>query len=399
MKSRMLVIVSLVASFTGSAVAQSGTSGYPFDTPADPRSVAMGESFVGLPSNPAALMYNPAGLAGLTGMNISYSRKNLDWFIRDWSIWSVNATVGTSFGVFAAQYNRKSMGTIPVTTEQYPDGNGSEITLYSHDVAFGYAYRLPVGLAIGASAKYYDLVETLSGPLNSGIGTWKSTPAYLFDFGLTYTLPRLHSQDAVEDSITVGLSYQNIGSRWEYEYTPSPDQHVLVGNYRGPVFYQMPEYFRVGLSYALRVRPAEEQALTPFSALLSGEFRSLQAPLQSTAYLMYYGPIPPVPETSYWGIGVEFTIYEFFSVRGGATFRPYTDVEGERDRASFRYGAGLHIPFRRIGLDVPLTVSFQYTVIPVSEPTSSYVFIEDTGVNKGTYPLFSLEIQYTGFPW
>ena len=168
MNQKLLAVTFLVVGIAGDALCQSGSPGYPFDTPADPRSVAMGESFVALPANPAALMYNPAGLAGLSGLNISYSRKSLDWYLKDWSIATINATLGTSFGVFAAQYNRKSMGTIPVTTVQFPDGNGSAYTLYAHDVAFGYAYRLPVGLALGLSAKYYDFVETLSGPLNGG---------------------------------------------------------------------------------------------------------------------------------------------------------------------------------------------------------------------------------------
>ncbi len=409
MKFRLLVIPCLISLLSEPAYSQLGAGGYPFDSPADPRSVAMGESFVALPSDPAALMYNPAGLAGLNGLNVSYSRKSLDWFIKDWSISSINATVGTSFGVFAAQYNRKSMGTTPVTTEQYPDGNGSNITLYAHDAALGYAYRLPMGLALGASAKYYDFVESISGPLNGGTPPWKSTPAYLFDFGVTYTLPRLHAQDVVEDSITVGLTYQNIGSQWKYTYPPATDPHVLLEYFPGSVAYQMPEYFRIGLSYAMRIRPKEDGDLSPLAGVFSGEFRSLEAPLQSSYYLMYYGAPQPVPETSYWGLGVELTIYEFVSVRGGAAFRPYNDVEGERDRPSFRYGAGIHVPFRRIGLDMPLTFSFEYTVIPVSEPisSSSYVFsqpagpgyFEDTGVSRGTYPLFSLEIQYTGFPW
>ena len=37
----------------------------------------MGESFTALPSNPSSLMYNPAGLAGLAGLRVSYSQRNL----------------------------------------------------------------------------------------------------------------------------------------------------------------------------------------------------------------------------------------------------------------------------------------------------------------------------------
>jgi hypothetical protein len=367
--------------------------GYPFEVPSDPRSVAMGESFVGLPSNPAALMYNPAGLAGLSGLSVLYSRKSLDWISQGWSLYSISVAGATSFGVFAAQYNRNSLGSMPITTVQFPDGNGSEMTLYSHDVALGYAYRLPVGLALGASAKYYDFVETISGSLNGGTPAWESTPAYLFDFGLTYTLPRLHSQATVEDSITLGMSYQNIGSRWKVEYPPSPGQHTLVGVYQGVQETQLPEYFRIGLSYALRIRPTEDGGLSPFAAILTGEFRSLQAPLPDTYTLYPSGA--PYPETSYWGLGFECTFFEILSIRSGAAFRPFDGVEGDRDRPSFRYGAGVNLPLHRIGIGLPLTASVQYTVVPVIE----HGYYLSPGDRTGTLPVFSIDIQYTGSPW
>ena len=70
MISRSFAYAVLILLMTECAYSQLGAGGYPFDSPADARSVAMGESFVALPSNPAALMYNPAGLAGLTGLKI-----------------------------------------------------------------------------------------------------------------------------------------------------------------------------------------------------------------------------------------------------------------------------------------------------------------------------------------
>jgi len=375
---------------------------YPFNTAIDPRSAAMGESFVALPSDPSALMYNPAGLAGLNGFTFSYSRMSMDWFAKDWSLASVTAAAGTPYGVIAAQYNRMSMGTMAVTTVQYPDGTGTEISLYSYNLTLGYAYRLPVGLALGVSAKYYDYQQTVSGPAPDGLPPWHTVPSYLFDFGLTYTLPSLHSQSTVEDSVTVGMCYQNIGSRWQVS-----TQSNTFGSLGATTteYVVLPQYFRLGLSYAMRLRPPEEGGLSPFGATITGEFRSLQSPLPT-----YYVPSTysaPYPETSYWGVGLELTVYDILSVRGGAAFKPYSDVEADRDRASFRYGAGVRLPFRRIGVDLPLTFSFQYTVIPVSEPVTQYVFVqpagpgffEDTGVRTGTYPLFTLEVHYEGVPW
>ena len=393
MNYKLFSLLSLLAGLAASALSQSGGDGYPFDTPTDPRSVSMGESFVAVPANPSALMYNPAGLAGLSGLNVSYSRKNLDWVSEGLSFYSMNAAVSTSFGVFAAQYNRYLMGTIPVTTELYPDGNGSEMTLYSHDVAVGYAYRLAVGLALGAAAKYYDFVESISGPLNGGMPPWTSTPAYLFDFGITYTLPRLHSQEAVEDSITVGLSYQNVGSRWKIAYPQSAYQGALMEYDQNTEEVQLPEYFRIGVSYAMRIQPPEKGGLSPFAALLTAEFRSLQNPVQ-TGYEIYW-PSPVSPETSYWGFGLECTVFEFLSLRGGAAFRPFESMEGDRDRPSFRYGAGIHIPVQRIGVDIPLTASIQYTVVPAVDH-GYYLGPPD---RTGTFPVFSIDIQYSGSPW
>jgi len=363
---------------------------YPFSTPVDPRSVAMGESFVAVSSNAAALTFNPAGLAGLEGMTLSYARKSMDWFAKDLSIASVTAAARTPFGVFGAQYNRMSFGSTAVTTAQFPDGTGGEITWYSYNLALGYAYRLPMGLALGASMKYYDFVQDYSGPPQFAIPQMTTTPSYLFDFGLTYTLPRLHSQTSVEDSLTVGLAYQNMGTRWKYSM---PTSSYLYPGDGSTEYVVLPEYFRIGFSYAMNLHAPVEGSLSPFGAAITGEFRTLLSPLPTSYVQDPYAP--PYPETSYWGIGLDLTVYEIFSVRGGAAFKANpTFGEGERDKASFRYGAGIRLPFRRIGVDVPLTFSFQYAVIPVTE--EGYFDVPD---RTGTYPLFSLEVQYEGVPW
>jgi hypothetical protein len=61
-----LLLIPAILILAASARSQGSVDGYPFGIPADPRSVAMGESFVALASNPAALLYNPAGLAGFS---------------------------------------------------------------------------------------------------------------------------------------------------------------------------------------------------------------------------------------------------------------------------------------------------------------------------------------------
>ena len=386
MDHKFLTLGCLLLGVIESALSQGGIYGYTVDVPADPRSVAMGESFVALPSDPAALMYNPAGLAGLKGMSVSYSQRSLDWVGDGWKLYSINATVATSIGVFAAQYNRKSLGTMSVTTSESPDGDGTTVNLYSYNFTLGYALSLHRGPTLGVSAKYFDAGQTVSGPSSGLVFTWTSTPAYLFDFGITYTLPPLHSQTTIEDSITAGMSYQNVGTHWKAEIryldptgTPSMSQEENA----------LPLYFRIGVSYAMGVRPPQSGGLSPFAAVFSGEFRSLQNPS------FPYTATGSNAGTSFWGAGLECTIYEILSLRGGVSFRPYTDFEGERDRAAFRYGAAIHLPLQKIGVDVPFSASFQYAVVPLNQLD----YYSQTSQEKSSLPVFSLDIQYTGAPW
>ncbi len=115
MHYKLYAVACRIAGMTGHAYSQPGLGGYPFDSPADPRSFAMGESFTALPSNPSALMYNPAGLAGLTGLRVSYSQRSLATN-SDWTLRSFNAAIGTPIGSFAAQYNRDSYGMLPFSS-------------------------------------------------------------------------------------------------------------------------------------------------------------------------------------------------------------------------------------------------------------------------------------------
>ena len=361
MNRKIFLIASLILLAVGSIRAQGIVEGYPFDTPAEARAISMGESFVALPSNPSALMYNPAGLVGLQGLTLSYSRRSLNAVsvIEDMMVYSLTGTVALPFGVFGFQYNRKLYGTFLVTTAENPDGE-YETTIYSYNVAVGFGTRLTNGLSLGAAAKYYS-------------ATFYQDPWYLFDFGLLYTLPPLHDRTAFTDSLSVGISVQDV-------YTP---RNVTVGGY--PVEEFLPEYFRLGIAYALLVPPHDESALTPIAVVVTGEYRNLlndKAPL-------YNG-------RAYWGVGFETTVFELLSLRAGATFSPYTSFDGERDRPAYRYGAGLNLPLRKLGAGIPLLVSINYAV----EPLNQIVTNAFTGFSeRSSLPSFSLDLHYETDIW
>jgi hypothetical protein len=383
MKHSAILVLILVLGTTNSVFTQVLEYGFPLEAPADPRSVAMGESFVSIPSNPAALSFNPAGLAGLQGISVSYAGRNMDWVPDGWSISSLNATVAVPFGVFALQYNSKVLGTDRIFLH-FPDSYSAAATYSARDLSIGFALRLPRGPALGISGKYYDYSESISNPAYESMMVTIS-PVLVFDIGSTYTLPPLHDQKGVEDSVSFAISFQNIGQRWK---VPSYSNAIMIPDW----FWKsngLPQFVRVGGSYGMRVRPAEESDFSPFAAVFSGEFRRLLTPHD------------PFAGSSYWGFGLECTIYEFLSLRGGASFKPFSNFEGEKNRASFRYGAALRLPMQKFGILLPLTVSFDYTVVPLNTVLPVMGIYPPLIEGKAGTPLpaFSLEFQYTGSPW
>ncbi|HTY59428.1 MAG TPA: hypothetical protein VMF59_11455 [Bacteroidota bacterium] len=303
-------IASLLLGPGGSALAQRGLYSYPFDLSADARGFAMGESFTALPSNPSALIYNPAGLAGMSGLRASYSQRTLaandEAMLR-----SFNAAVGTPIGSFAAQYNRDTY-TIPTVISGASEQSAGDS--YDYDIAVGYAAGLGRGFSVGVAVKYYAAGGTSS--------AYSTTPARLFDAGLTYTFRRFHSQETVEDSLSIGMSYQNIGSggvtRFNGLHIPELDSRVI------------PQYFRGGLSYALRVAPRREGDASPLQAVVCAEYRT--------------GPGTGLPDGA--GFGMECTIDEFISVRTGGFF-----WIGDND-AHIRYGLAVRFPLRSLGVEL-----------------------------------------------
>jgi len=152
----------------------------------------------------------------------------------------------------------------------------------------------------------------------------------------------------IEDSITIGMSYQDIGSGKSSGTTSFNRTEFDIP--------ELAQYFRTGLSYALRVVPRRAGDASPFQAVFSGEYRSGQSAGAMDAA----------------GFGMEFTIDEILSVRAGGLY--WSAVQG----VHIRYGAGVRLPFRSLGFDLAV----QGAVIPWY---SLYAF--------------SIDVQFPACPW
>jgi hypothetical protein len=343
----------------------------PVDVPNDARSIATGESFTGLPANPSALMYNPAGLAGLPQITAYYCNRAYSWVSDESYYTGANLSISTPLGVFAAQYNRFFWYTQTVWNRPFP-GDVKDYDIFKYDIALGFARSIFREFSIGIAVKYFgQSLEEFYGIT--------ATPAWLFDGGLLYSFGELHSQRMLQDKLTLGLSVQNIGTKYKILYA--------ANEYRGPLeeTKALPQYLRLGVSYSFKAFQSEENGIIPLAGSITGEWR--RAILNSYAYT----------GTDYGGCGAELIFFEVLSIRGGRIWNPYNSVySDDRAPSPFRYGAGISIPLEKFGVAVPFTFSANYTVIPLWRTMTANI---EALLPWRSFDAFSFEAHYTGVLW
>ncbi len=350
------------------------TDSFPFDVPTNPRAVAMGESLVGLPAEPTALMTNPAGLAGLRGAGLSYARRSVNWLtgLEDFAYHGLNAYLGVPFGALAFQYNRYTMGEVPVSNPSSPLDVGRE-RVYEHSIALGFGTELAQNFSAGVAAKLFDVVHSVVVAAPQANIDFSTTPALLFDVGVQYTLPVALGDSSLRNGVTAGASLQNFGTMFKTKYSFAQNE----------VSSELPRYLRLGVAVHMRLLPRTEGGLQTAALALTAEYRRL-----------LNGPNYPDSERDQWGFGAECTMFEIFSLRAGSTIRPYTSIYGEKGRLMARCGVGVRVPLERVGVAAPLAVSCNYAVIPIDRFPNLYMV-----GNVDNLSTFSFGIEYTKGLW
>jgi hypothetical protein len=319
----------------------------PLDVPTDARGVGMGESLIALRANPSALLYNPAGIASLKGVGVGYAEREMNWFdaLEDFEYYGFNAYVETPLGVFGARYDRFFMGTTTAVLANNPQGY-VEASSYQHDVILGYGTQVGRGFEIGASAKYFDYVTTVSGGADpeGTVSAPSTTPAWLFDGGVVYSVPGLDGGGSPLNELTFAISLENLGTKIIFHSEPGiPEQDQ-----------PLPEYFHAGCALKAAIPAPEGAAHSLVAATLTFEYTNL---LNYTS--------GRTGGYAYWGAGLEFVLGGIISLRGGSVLRPQTSIYGEGGSLAYRYGAGITLPLARLGIPVPIVLSAAYSAIPL----------------------------------
>jgi len=341
------------------------------DVPTDAQSIAMGESFTGVPAYLPAIIYNPAGLAGISGVQASYSYRSQHWlsFLSELDYHS--AALAFSIPLFAVGifYTRSDLGSADVIDRNTLAVIG-QVESHSDMLAIGFGRSFTPQLSCGITVKGYSEEETTTGG-NPGL-SYQSYGSFMVDIGALYTVSGLMGDARFRDIYSAGISLQNFGSDLReqislYDAPPSPS--VLI---------RIPRYLRFGISCSLDILPAEQGGFVPVRIVATGAYRNL---LNPSAY--------QAGDRDVWGWGLEVSAYELVTLRMGASINGVSSLFGPKGSPMLRYGAGITVPLPRFGASVPLTVRFDYAAIPVQ-----HMYLYNPAESKTVLPALTVSAEY-----
>lgn len=340
MKRSVLFAVLLlvgVATALGGDVKRKGTSGAPeVLIPVGARGIATAGGFLASQTGVEAIFYNPAGVAAAPQSEAMFS--HMSYFADiTYNFGAVSANF-PEIGAFALSISSLNYGDIPVTTTEFPDGDGTNYSPSAIVAGLTYSRVITDRVSAGLTAKL--LSETIMSTSANG---------FALDFGVQYHFT---------SGLIIGATLKNIGSKMSFSGSDMQRISSIAGTSPGtqgtvsePVVesFEIPSWFELGVSYGWLM--AEDNLLNVGVA-----FRS-----HNTMEDQLLG-------------GLEYTFADIFSIRAG-----YDYLMGNADLAIFTYslGAGVKYQFEGGGPSVALDYAWR----PVKEfPTDNHMFTVKLGL-------------------
>ncbi|MFC2103207.1 PorV/PorQ family protein [Bacteroidota bacterium] len=332
MKKILLLILSflMAISIYAGDVARKGTTGAEeLLIPIGARGIATGGAFIANITGLESIYYNPAGLDVYPQTEAMFSYVN---YLADINIsyFAVGTSLG-DFGSLAFDIKTLDFGDIPVTTVEFPEGNGSTYSPSFLTLGLTFSKVLTDRISIGTNFKL----------ISESIQT-ASAVGFAIDAGVQYRLT---------ESFMIGAAVKNIGSNMQFAGQNLTTRTGIPGTVPGATSgsyqivtesFQIPSYFQASITYALNIN--EQNNL-----LLASSYTANNS-LEDIA-----------------NFGLEYGFMETFYVRGGYNLL----VENTSDYIyGMTFGAGIDY---KVGGDVGFT--FDYAFRDVKEfPTSNHVF-------------------------
>jgi len=312
----------------------------------DARAIAMGESFVANPNGLFSPDNNPATLIGQKGLSFFYNRRNINWSsgLDDFVFYSFGTAFKTSVGNFAFVYKRYDLGELWVTSPESPDAIATMKANY-YTAILSYANNITDNLTVGINVKTHGFsADVTKGEYTINEG---NTPI-IFDAGLLYQINGFINQTEAKDNINFGASLTNYGT----DYKPDNFGYAGVGQVVSNIV-KVPRLLKLGFAYELNVKNSSQTEL--FNFICTAEYDCLLNSYRSDS------------QKDFWGVGMEATFLNILSLRMGGVANPYTSIYGNKGVLSIRYGFGINFPLELIGVKPPVSIAFDYAVIPLNE--------------------------------
>lgn len=259
-KRSMVCLVFLIGILSMTALAgnqsRTGTAGASeLLIPVGARGVALEGADLTFLSGAEAIYYNPAGLARLDH-SVEALVSHMQ-YIADINVeYGAVAIQAGDFGMLGVSIKSLAFGDIPVTTNQFPDGNGQ--TYSPTYLTFGVSYAKPLTdrISVGLTANL----------VSEQIMSTSATGA-AFNIGVQYN-------NLATPGLNLAVAVKNVGPQMTYSGSNLLYQATASTGFQGPGSYQapaasfeLPSSIEIGLGYQ---RKFDERN----SALIGGTFRN-----------------------------------------------------------------------------------------------------------------------------
>jgi hypothetical protein len=235
----ILTLLIAVSNVFASGGNRTGTAGaQELVIPVGPRGIAMGTGNVANCYGIEALYWNPAGAATLEhSVDILFSHMT---YIADIGVeYGAVATNVEGFGVLSFSLKSLSVGNIPITTTDNPDGTGATFSPQFIVAGLSYSKALTDRIAIGATVNYIS--ETMDKVSASGVS---------FNAGVLY-------KDLGDiPGLNFGVVLSNLGPQMKYSGAGLLQLSAVAGLNRPPTYnvvnaqaFDLPSSFQIGFAY------------------------------------------------------------------------------------------------------------------------------------------------------
>ena len=339
---RGLLVTSLIAlTFTASSVFaqdKTGTSAAPeLLIPVGAKYEGMAGSANAFVTGVDAIFWNPAGLdmeSGAGGALFSYRQYIANIGV---SYLAIGGNLG--FGSLALSLRSFNIGTIDVTTMDFPDGTGEQISPTFFIGGLTYSKRLTDRVSIGGTINLIN--ESFGSVSATGIG---------FDAGVQY-------QNLIGiNGLAVGVAVKNIGTTMQYGgsglwvQADIPSANVGLSYYKlQAASFQLPSVIDIGLGYK---KPFDENN----ELVVTANFENNNFAIDE------------------YRVGAQYTFMNTIAVRAGYLFSQTGGAFSSNGGnvsifENWTFGAGVDLS-KLTGLGI----SFNYAYVPVRYFTSNNLF-------------------------